>query len=129
MKSIVGTWRLVETRAKNDAGEACDAPYGPEPMGTVWFSANGRMQSVLCDGRAKLPDDGTEREYNSYCGNYTFDGQQLITRVDAASDPRRLGTDQVRGVAFDGERVILTPPPQPWGGVMQHRELVWQRIG
>lgn len=127
MKSIVGTWRLVETRAKNEAGERMEPPYGPEPMGTVWFSDNGRMQSVLCDGRLSLPA-GEEREYNSYCGNYTFDGKRLVTRVDAASDLRRMGTDQVRGVAFDGERMILTPPPQPWRGVMQHRELVWQRI-
>jgi Lipocalin-like domain len=127
MKSIVGTWRLVETRAKNDAGERLEPPYGPQPMGTVWFSDHGRMQSVLCDGRANLPG-AAEREYNSYCGNYTFDGKRLVTRVDAASDPKRMGTDQVRGVAFEGERMVLTPPPQPWRGGMQHRELVWQKI-
>ena len=128
MQSIVGTWRLVETRAKTEAGEPCDPPYGPEPMGTVWFSSNGRMQSVLVDGRARLPEGETEREYQSYCGKYTFDGQRLVTRVDAASDPRRMGTEQVRRVVFKGERVVLFPPPQAWGGVVQHRELVWERI-
>lgn len=129
MKDIVGTWRLVETRAKNDAGEPFDKPYGPEPMGTVTFGANGRMLAVLCDGRREMPGGETEREYNSYCGNYTFDGETLTTRVDAASDTTRLGGDQVRRVAFNGARLTLFPPPRPWRGDRQHREMIWERIG
>ena len=31
--------------------------------------------------------------------------------VDAASDPTRIGSDQVRGVRFEGERMVLIPPP------------------
>jgi hypothetical protein len=54
--SIVGTWRLVMTRARNDAGEPMHAPYGPQPMGVVVFSADGRMIAVLCDARPLLPD-------------------------------------------------------------------------
>ena len=67
-------------------------------MGRVIFTADGRMMSVVCDGRLELPP-GTSREYSSYCGNYTFDGTQLVTRVDAASDPSRIGSDQMRGYA------------------------------
>ena len=54
------------------------------------------MMSVVCDGRKELPGGGS-REYSSYCGNYTYDGEKLVTRVDAASDPSRIGSDQVRG--------------------------------
>jgi hypothetical protein len=36
----------------------------------------------------------------------TYDGE----RVDAASDPTRIGSDQVRGVRFEGERMVLIPP-------------------
>jgi len=129
MKDIVGTWRLVATRAKNDAGEPMHAPYGPEPMGTVTFGANGRMLSVLCDSRRTLPADETIREYNSYCGNYTFDGQTLVTRVDAAAHADRMNTDQVRRVVFNGDRMSLFPPPSPWKGVMQHREMIWEKVG
>jgi hypothetical protein len=46
------------------------------------------MMSVVCDGRKELP--GVSREYSSNCGNYTYDGDKLITRVDAASDPGRI---------------------------------------
>jgi hypothetical protein len=128
MRDIIGTWRLVETRARNDKGEPMYAPYGPNPMGVVVFSADRRMIAVLCDSRAAMPPEETEREYSSYCGAYTFDGTTLVTRVDAASDPSRIGGDQVRKVRFEGERLVLMPPPRPWRGVMQHRELVWERV-
>ncbi|HEX9462086.1 MAG TPA: lipocalin-like domain-containing protein [Alphaproteobacteria bacterium] len=128
-ETIIGTWRLVMTRARNAAGEQMHAPYGPNPMGVVMFSADRRMMAVLCDGRAVLPEGEPQREYMSYCGNYTFDGTTLVTRVDASSDPSRVGGDQVRQVRFDGDRLVLMPPPRPWRGQMQHRELFWERVG
>jgi hypothetical protein len=93
-------------------------------LGGVMFNADGRLMGVVCDGRPTLPSD-TKRDYSSYCGNYTFDGTQLVTRVDAASDPARLGSDQVRGVSFDGDYMLLRPPPRPTG---EHRVLIWERI-
>ena len=126
---IVGTWRLVMTRAYNDAGQVMAPPYGPQPMGVVVFSADGRMIAVLCDSRASLPPGETEREYNSYCGACTFDGATLVTRVDACSDPARMGSDQVRRVRFEGDRLVLMPPPRPWRGQTQHRELFWEKVG
>jgi len=71
---------------------------------------------------------GVSREYNSYCGNCTYDGERLITRVDAASDPTRIGSDQVRGVRFEGERMILMPPARQTGGSEEYREISWERI-
>jgi hypothetical protein len=64
----------------------------------------------------------------SYCGNYTYDGERLATRVDAASDPTRIGSDQVRGVRFEGERMVLIPPPRLTGESEEHREITWERI-
>jgi len=127
MASIVGTWKLVATSARDSAGNALPSPYGPKFMGRVTFNADGRMMAVLCDGRPAMPND-TARDYASYCGNYHFDGSQLVTRVDAASDPARLGTDQVRDVRFEGERMILRPPLRPRGTGTEHRELAWERI-
>ena len=85
------------------------------------------MMSVVCDGRKELPA-GVSREYSSYCGNYTYDGEKLVTRVDAASDPSRIGSDQVRGVRFEGARMILIPPPRRIGENEEHREIAWERI-
>jgi Lipocalin-like domain len=127
MPSIIGTWKLVSATARNASGTALPAPYGGKGMGRVTFTAEGRMMSVVCDGRAELPS-GVSREYSSYCGTYTFDGARLVTRVDAASDPSRIGGDQVRGVRFDGERMILTPPTRSAGDSEEYREIAWERI-
>lgn len=126
MNDIVGTWRLVATRAEDPTGKPLPQPYGPAHMGLVTFSASGRMMAVLCDGRPSLEGN---REYASYCGNYSFDGETLVTRVDAASTADRLGTDQVRKARFEGERMILRPPLRPYGTVEQQRELVWEKVG
>ncbi|MGE5270026.1 MAG: lipocalin-like domain-containing protein [Thiohalocapsa sp.] len=127
MPSIIGTWRLVAATATDAQGKELPAPYGGNGMGRVCFTAEGRMMAVTCDGRRDLPADA-RREYSSYCGNYTFDGTRLVTRVDAASDPARIGGEQVREVSFGGDRMILKPPPRPTPDGMQHRQIVWEKI-
>jgi Lipocalin-like domain len=125
---IVGTWRLVATKAHDDAGKPLPPPYGPKAMGLVTFQADGRMMTVLCDGReALLP--GEARQYMSYAGNYRCDGSTLTTRVDASSDASRLGGEQVRKVRFEEGRLVLNPPRRLWAGIMQHQELIWERVG
>jgi hypothetical protein len=124
---IIGTWRLIAAVARDAAGNVLASPFGPRAMGRVVFNADGRMMAVLCDGRPSLPA-GTARDYSSYCGNYTFDGSRLVTRVDAASDPARIGTDQVRDVRFAGGHMILLPPPRQGTDGPEHREITWERI-
>jgi hypothetical protein len=125
--SAVGTWRLVGATATDANGNKKDVPYGPRGMGLVTLTADGRMMAVLVDGRKSLPD-GAKRDYSSYCGNYTFDGSTLTTIVDAASDPARMGSAQVRKVRFDGDKMILMPPPTEVNGMKVTRELTWERV-
>ena len=127
MPSIVGTWKMVDAVARDRGGSLLPAPYGGKGMGRVMFNAEGRMMAVTCDGRPQLAA-GTVRAYSSYCGNYTFDGSRLITRVDAASDRSRIGSDQVREVSFAGDRMILRPPPRQGEAGEEYREITWERI-
>lgn len=127
MTSVTGTWRLVKAESRDADGKVLPAPYGGHPMGRVALGADGRMAAVICDARREVPA-GEKREYSSYCGNYTYDGSRLVTRVDAASDPARMGTDQVREVRFDGSLMVLRPPLRSYGGPVEQRELYWEKI-
>jgi hypothetical protein len=55
MPSILGTWKLVDATARDAAGTAHPSPYGGKAMGRLTFTADGRMMSVVCDGRPELP--------------------------------------------------------------------------
>ncbi len=127
MTSVTGTWRLVRAVSRDANGNELPVPYGGQAMGRVMLGADGRMMAVTCDGRREIPA-GEKREYSSYCGNYTFDGKQLITRVDAASDPTRLGSDQVRDVRFADGLMVLRPPARAYGAAVEQRELYWEKI-
>jgi hypothetical protein len=48
--------------------------------------------------------------------------------VDAASDPTRIGSEQAREVRFEGDRMILRPPPRRSGTGTEQRELAWELI-
>jgi hypothetical protein len=127
MPNVTGTWRLVRAVAKDGSGNILPEPYGGRGMGRVVLEPNGRMMAVICDGANELPA-GTKREYSSYCGNYTFDGTTLITRVDAAIDPSRIGSSQVRDVRFEDGLMVLRPPFRAYGGAAEQRELYWEKI-
>ena len=128
MENVYGTWQLVWGQSKDPSGAPLPPPYGGEKaIGRVVLTREGRMAAVLIDGRAELPA-GEMREYTSYCGAFTFDGQTLVTRVDACSDPARMNTDQIRQVRFEDGLMILQPPPKDVDGVIYHRELAWKKI-
>lgn len=128
MQSIVGTWRLVKTFAFTDDGSDYPPPYGNEAgLGRVAFTADGRMLAVLYNSAATLPP-GEEREFNAYSGNYTFDGQRLVTDVVANSDAGRLGGRQVRDVRFDGPYMIFRPPVRTVGARKVQREMWFEKI-
>jgi hypothetical protein len=125
--TVTGTWRLMRAVSRDGNGNELPPPYGGHPVGRVVLSSDGRMMAMTGDGRKEIPNGG-KREYSTYCGNYTFDGKQLITRVDAASDPARVGTDQVRDVRFEGGLMVLRPPLRGYGGPPEQRELYWEKI-
>jgi Lipocalin-like domain len=128
MISIVGTWRLVRAEAFDANGKPLPAPYGGAPVGRVMFTSGGRMMAMTGDGRQEVLDDQV-REYNTYAGTYTFNGERLITRVDSCSNPAYMGTEQVRDVGHEGGLMVLRPPVRAYvGRPPEQRVLYWKRI-
>src|SRR3954447_2132624 len=126
MDTIDGTWRFVRATARDDAGDPRPSPYDGQGMGRIVIGG-GRMAVMMIDWRKGVPGD-QKREYSGYTGTYTYDGKQLVTTVDAAPDPNRIGTKQPRGVRFENGLMILIPPPRMVAGVTEHREIVWEKV-
>jgi Lipocalin-like domain len=124
-EQLIGTWRLVATTAFDKQGRPMPSPWGPEPMGRIVFTKNGRMMAVLCDGRSSTPGGG-KRAYSSYCGNYRVENNTLITLVDAAAVADRIGGEQRRRLEFRSGQLVLMPPSEPNG---ERRELFWELNG
>lgn len=125
MDPLTGVWRLVDARAWDAEGRRLAPPWGDHPIGQITF-ANGRVLAALCNGDAATAGEG--RAYSSYGGRYVFDGATLAVYVDVASDPGRIGGEQVREVVLTADELILRPPMRRYGGETQQRELVWKRI-
>jgi hypothetical protein len=120
MDTIEGTWRLVRAIARDDVGNLRPSPYDGHGMGRIVIG--GRMAVMMIDWRHDVPG-GQKREYSGYTGTYTYDGKQLITTVDAAPDPGRIGTKQARGARFENGVMILIPPSRVVDAVTEHREI------
>jgi hypothetical protein len=101
-------------------------PYGANPIGQISFTTEGRMLAALCNGDAE-PGSDVDRGYSSYGGFYELVETTLTVNVDMASDKSRIGGQQVREAVLKGDRLLLMPPMRLYGGIMQQRELVWER--
>ncbi len=124
-KDHVGTWALVRAEAVDADGKPVAPPFsGERVIGRVVLTADGRMSASITDARAVIPD-GQHREYSCYAGSYTFDGETLVTTVDACSDPARMGTEQVRDVSFDGDLMVLRPPLRSYGDKPAESRTIW----
>ena len=123
---LIGTWQLADTRAHDGEGRPIRPPYGGKGLGVISFDTTGRMVAVLCEGGEIEP--GESREYSSYCGIYSFDGETLITRIDATNSPGRIASDHIRKVRFEGKTAWLISPPREIAGVMTQFELQWERV-
>lgn len=126
---LVGIWRLVDIHNTDADGNTLRSSYGPNKMGLFYFNDDHRMMVVISDGREVLPS-ARPREYSSYTGRYSFDGTTLQTQVDGSLPLERVGTLQTRPARFeeDGKRLVLTAPPVDIEGVVNYRDLTWEKV-
>jgi hypothetical protein len=136
--TVVGTWKLVSATASSEGGERRDA-FGPSPTGILTYTGDGRMSVAIAEsGRKALSGDRVsapagERAqafatFLAYTGAYSLKGDKVIHHVEISSFPNWVGTDLVRTLAIEGERITLTTPPLSVGGKLQTTELVWERL-
>ena len=74
------------------------------------MGGSGRIAVMMTGWRHDIPG-GQKTEYSRYTGTYQYDGKLLVTTINAAPDPGRIGTKQPRGVRFENGMMILIPSP------------------
>jgi hypothetical protein len=82
---------------------------------------------------ARMDDSTRARLFDSmaaYAGTYTFDGKTIVHHIDVSWNGLLTGTDQLREVRKDGNRLIYTTDrsPAPTDGKVSTSELVWERV-
>jgi hypothetical protein len=116
---IQGIWRLVSFEVEFQAtGERQDF-WGKNPTGYIIFTPEGRMMVMVTgEGRKPATTDqdraGLLKTLTAYTGMYRIEGDKWITKVDVASNPERIGTEQPRFFKIDGDRLQESTPYMQW---------------
>ena len=136
---FVGTWRLVSLEVRTSDGQV-SYPRGRDVVGYIIYSGDGYMSVVIMPANrpkfvAETLREGSIEEkaaaadtYQSYCGRYEIQGEKVIHHVEASLFPNLLGVSRERAFKFDGNRLILSPPPSLVGGIEQTSHLTWERV-
>lgn len=125
-EGLVGTWKLVSsTRKVLDTGEVVNT-WGKNPKGFVMYGKDGRMITVLVSDDRPKPESLEKmtdhqradlfRSMAAYAGTYKFDGNRVEHYVDVSWNEVWTGTTVTRDVRREGEKLVLTTRPAPFGG-------------
>jgi len=136
--NVVGTWALVSNVSTAADGALSDQfGFGPAPKGQAIFSNNGQFSMIL--HRADLPKfasnnraQGTPEENKAviigmmvFYGTYTVANKDLVLKVEGASFPNWVGTEQRRPISsFSADEFKFTNLAGSAGG----HELTFRRI-
>jgi hypothetical protein len=136
---LSGTWKLISFVSTTDKGAVKDL-MGQKPTGFITYTREGRM-SVVITAKARKPlsindfvsAPAEERAQAfapmiAYAGRYTFTGDKVIHHVEASWMPNRVGTDLVRPVKLQADRLFLRTPATLVAGAQTTTELVWERM-
>lgn len=127
---LAGVWRLISFHDVDDEGNRHEGPLGPNPGGILFYSVDGHVAVSMMrapGGQAAEGADRSPQSYMSYAGTWRRRGDQVVHTITVAPDPLWLGTEQVRDLMLDGNRLTLCG--NSLVGRPQRRILQWERIG
>ena len=115
-QKIVGTWKLVSVAYEDTTTGARTPIYGAHPKGIQIATAEGRWLALMTAEGRGVPNSDDARAQAlktmiAYTGRYRVEDGKVITKVEAAWNEAWVGTEQIREVRFDGDRLLLQSPP------------------
>jgi hypothetical protein len=107
---ILGVWKIVSQEWEIQATGERRPVMGKNPTGYAIFTPEGRMMAIVT-GEGRNPPKTDQDRANllnsmaAYTGMYRLEGDKLIYTAEVAWHPARVGTEQVRFIRFDGNRL------------------------
>ena len=140
VEELYGTWKVLSfTQHFVETGETKDV-FGKTPTGFLSYSRDGRMNAILVsDTRprpAEMAQATTEEKAQlltsmyAYTGTFTVDGNTVIHHIDVSWNENWTGTEQVRNVRLEADKLYISTNPQSNGfdGKIIVGELVWEKV-
>lgn len=131
---VVGDWKSVSFVTEELATGKKTAPLGEHPKGYLIYTPQGRMMALLVHETRSPPKVDEDRinlhKYMvAYSGRYTVEGDKVVHHVDVSWNEGWTGTDQVRFVKIEGDRLTITTAPMkdPITGAEVRGVVVWER--
>jgi Lipocalin-like domain len=117
-RRIVGTWKLVSVVYDDQASKQRMPVYGEHPKGIQIATPEGRWLALMTAESRPVPKTDADRAQAlksmiAYTGRYRVENGKVITRVEAAWNEAWVGSEQVRNIRFDGDRLCIESPPMP----------------
>ena len=135
---LIGTWRLVSWYNNTQDGERI-YPLGTEAKGYISYSREGfvfvhvmaanRPLFALNDpfGGSLKEDSSAMKSHISYAGSYEYRGRNVTNRVTVSSCPNWVGTEQIRKVSLDKNRLVLIADGARFQGNVATAHILWDR--
>ena len=112
---VIGTWKLVSYEIEIQASGTKEPAMGQNPTGYAVFNTDGRV-FLLITGDARKPAKTAQERAElfttliAYTGTYRVEADKWTTKVEVAWIPEWVGTEQVRTLKVDGERLQVLSP-------------------
>jgi len=137
--ALVGAWDLVSWDLLV-GDEPRPHGFGDRVTGQLLYLPGGHMSAILSDpDRAQMSVEPfaaapaaeraeAARNYVSYGGRWSVEGDQVRHHVEFCLLPNWVGTDLARTVSWQDEHLVLsTAPAQDARGRVVTNRLVWRR--
>lgn len=129
---LIGTWKLVDWEIHDPDDPTIAPPQWVHKQGQIMYSADGFMAMQMSNAdREPFADEAygatdAERiraydDFRAYCGTFRWEGERVVHIVEQSDYPNIIGTEQVRLVTLDGDRLVLDNVNRSIG-------LTWQRV-
>jgi len=135
---LVGTWQMIDWYNLDENGQK-HYPLGENATGFISYSEDGHVfvHLMAADrtpyevndpfGGSEAEDSAAIKSQITYAGPYTFKGDEVVHHVTHSSCPNWVGSDQIRKIKFEGDRLELSAAGATIQGKTVTAYVMWER--